>query len=64
MRDNRGCVWPDCLTAEQQQTLCDSIRRSMLGEDAGVDPVPDCNCAERQAANEAFDAVVRDWPEE
>lgn len=43
--------------------LCDSIRRSILGEDTGVDPVPDCDCPERQAANEAFDAVVRDWPE-
>ena len=72
------CVWPDCLTAEQQQTLAENVRRSMLGEEGtGPDPQPDCDCQERlaaefgahaeeslQIANDTFDAVVQSWPKE
>lgn len=75
---NDPCVWPQCLTEEQQQVLCENIRRSMLGEEsAGPDPMPGCDCPERLAAafeahaaesleiaNETFDAVVQSWPKD
>jgi len=70
---NDPCIWPQCLTEEQQQVLCENIRRSMLGEkNAGPDPVPNCICPERlvtefevhaaeslAVANETFDTVVQ-----
>jgi hypothetical protein len=75
---NNPCAWPQCLTKEQRQVLCENIRRSMFGEEnVGPDPMPDCDCPERLAvgfevyaaeslaiANETFDAVVEAWPKE
>lgn len=32
------CVWPDCLTPEQQQRLAEDIARTDRGEDPVIEP--------------------------